>query len=67
MYTKITEGTPEPDTEVLCYNGETEYKNIYDGEDWKYKMRYPVTHWMPLPKRPSFQEVIEVREAIAVT
>jgi len=61
-YIKVTDGLPTAGEEVFTYNGETEFKNVHDGVDWKFQLKYPITHWIPKPKKPNFDEVVEVRE-----
>lgn len=62
-YKKVTGELPEINQEVWTYNGETEFKNIYLGDgQWKYQLKYPITHWVekvPLPTRDEVGVVFE--------
>lgn len=54
----VEEKMPEHCTDVLVYNGKAIFIDFYDDafEEWYCQMGrnhcIPITHWMPLPKRP---------------
>lgn len=64
MYRKVTEELPPPNVEVLTWNGEYEVTNKHDGDKWLYTHKFPITHWANKPKRPSLEEVLEVRRVL---
>lgn len=63
-YIKVTDALPDPNQKVWSYNGETEVKNIYDGERFKYDLKYPWTHWKPRGDVPDRKEVQQVRQQL---
>ena len=64
MYKKVTNAQPPIGEEVLVYNGKYEIKNTWDGEQWEFGMKYPITHWTEKPKLPSIEEVKKVRKQL---
>lgn len=65
-YKKVTQGLPDIGEKCMVYNGETEFKNYFDGidEGWRYQYKYPITHWRYAAKTPDFVEVQQVREQL---
>ena len=55
-WTRVDSGLPEVDERVLiCYDGEVCIA-FHDGENWGDTDEYflgEITHWMPLPNKPS--------------
>lgn len=64
QYIKVTDELPPAGVEVWCYNGETEFKNVHTGMDWKYQLKYPITHWAYKTPTPDMEEVVSIRELI---
>ena len=52
-WTKVSDGLPKVDEDVLVTNGDRIMLSTYqDDGDFSYDYNNNVTHWMPLPRLP---------------